>query len=168
MLEFPADDLVPQRVLLQSRTDIVPAVLELLRRARHQVRCLHHDLSVFELSQATIVEALHTFVHASRHARVRLLVEETGWLDSHAARLRLLQRQLAHAIEMRRASTDDPVGEDAAFIADDSHVLVLARSAHALGEIWFNSEPRAHSVVTGFDRRWEAAAHNLPVDPLGL
>jgi len=168
MLEFPTDDSVPQRVLLQSRTDIVPAVLEVLRRAKHEVRCLHQDLSVFELSQTTLVEALHTFLHASRHVRARLLVEETGWLDSHAARLRLVQRQLSHALEMRRASTDDPVGEDAAFIADDSHVLVLTRSALGLGEIWFNSEPRAHSLVASFDRRWEAASHNLPVDPLGL
>src|SRR5262245_42480415 len=104
MLEFPEDESRPQRVLLQSRADVVPAVLELVRRAKHHLRCLHHDLSAFELSQTSTVDALHAFVHASRYARVRLLVDETGWLDAHAARLKLLQRQLSHAIEMRRAT----------------------------------------------------------------
>ena len=46
--------------------------------------------------------------------------------------------------------------------------LVLSRSQHGLGEIWLNSEPRVQPMATAFDRRWEAAAHNLPVDPLGL
>jgi len=168
MLELPADDSLPQRVLLRSRADIVPAVLAVLKRARHEIRCLHHDLSAFELSQVATVEALHVFLHASHRAHVRLLVDATGWLETHAARLKLLQRQLAHSIDMRLAITDDPVGDDAAFIADDAHVLILSRSVHGLGEIWFNNQPRVQPLVTSFDRRWEAGAHNLPVAPLGL
>lgn len=69
---------------------------------------------------------------------------------------------------MRCAITDDPVGEDTALIADDAHVLTLSHSAHGIGEIWFQSEPRVQPLLTAFDRRWGAAAHNLPVDPLGL
>jgi hypothetical protein len=168
MIELPADESRPQRVLLKSRADIVPAVLGVLKRAQHEIRCLHHDLAPLELSQMATVEALHEFLHAARRARARLLMDDTGWLDTHAARLKLLQRQLSHAIEMRRASIDDPVGEDAAFIADDAHVLVLSRSAFGIGEIWFNSEPRAQGLIASFDRRWDAAAHNLPVAPLGL
>jgi hypothetical protein len=168
MLEFPITDLRPQRVLLQSRADVIPAVLAVLRRAQREVRCLHHDLAAFELDQSANVEAMHSFLHGSRNARVRLLVDETGWLDTHAARLRLLQRQLSHAIEMRRAISDDPVGEEAALIADDAHQLVLVRTPTSLGEVWFNSKPRAQPLVSAFDRRWQTAAHNLPVDPLGL
>jgi len=168
MLDLPADESVPQRVLLSSRADVVPAVLALFKRGHREVRCLHHDLGAFELSQVATVEAIHALVHASRYARVRLLVDDTTWLDTHAARLRLLQRQLSHAIEMRRANSDDPVADDAALIVDHAHVLVLSRSQHGLGEIWLNSEPRVQPMMTAFDRRWEAAAHNLPVDPLGL
>lgn len=168
MLELPADDSVPQRVLVPSRADVVPAVLALLKRAQREVRCLHHDLGPFELAQIATVDAMHDLLHASHRARVRLLVDDTTWLDTHAARLRLLQRQLSHAIEMRCASTDDPVADDAALIVDHAHVLVLARSQHAVGEIWLNSEPRVAPLLTAFDRRWDSAAHNLPVDPLGL
>ncbi len=168
MLELPADDGVPQRVVVPSRSDIVPAVLALLQRASREIRCLEHDLAPFELSQVATVEALHAVLHASRQARARLLADDTTWLDTRAARLRLLQRQLSHAIELRAANTDDPVADDAALIIDRAHVLVLARSQHGVGEIWLNSEPRVLPLVTAFDRRWDAAAHNLPVEPLGL
>jgi hypothetical protein len=168
MLELSADDPRPQRVLLQSRADVVAAVVALLRRARREVRCLHHDLSAFELSQNATVEALHALMHAARNPRVRLLVDETAWLDTQAARLKLLQRQLSHALEMRRAISDDPVGDDAVLIADETNVLLLSRSPHALGEIWLNNQPRAQPLVTSFDRRWEGGAHNLPIAPLGL
>lgn len=168
MLELPADDSVPRRVVIASRADIVPAVLAVIKRAKREIRCMHHDLSTFELSQIATVEALHAFLHGSRGAHVRLLADGTSWLDAHAARLKLLQRQLSHVIDMRLASADDPIGDDAALIADDEHVLVLSRSPHGLGEIWFKSEPRAKPLATTFDRRWEGGAHNLPVDPLGL
>ncbi len=167
MLELPEGD-TPQRVLLPSRADIVPAVQALLKRALREVRCLHHDLAPFELSQSATVEALHKLMLTSRQTRARLLVDDIAWLDTHAARLRLLQRQFAHAIEMRCASTDDPVGDDAALIVDQTHLLVLHRSPNGVGEIWLNSEPRVQPLRTAFDRRWDAAAHNLPVDPLGL
>jgi hypothetical protein len=168
MLELPTDEARPQRVVLQSRADIAHAVLGVLRRARRELCCLHHDLSPFELAQPATVNALYAFLHHSRMARLRVLVDETDWLDTHAARLRSLHRQLAHAIEMRRAIADDPVGEDAALIADDAHVLVLSRSAHGVGEIWFNSRPRVQPLLVGFARRWDAGAHNLPASPLGL
>lgn len=168
MLVLPPDDGVPQRVVVASRTDIVPAVLALLQRAKRAVRCIERDLAPFDLAQIATVDALHALLHASRQARARLLVDDATWLDTRAARLRLLQRQFSHAIELRAASTDDPVGEDAALIVDHAHVLVLARSQHGVGEIWLNSEPRVTPLVTAFDRRWDAAAHNLPVDPLGL
>jgi hypothetical protein len=169
MIELPpAEETRPQRVHLTSRADIVPAVVAVIGRAHRDLRCLHHDLSAFELAQPAVVEGLHAFLHASHAARARLLTDDTAWLDTHAARLKLLQRQLSHGIELRRANPDDPVGEDAALVADGSHVLVLARTAFGIGELWVNSDPRAQAVVTAFDRRWESGAHNLPVDPLGL
>lgn len=168
MLDLPSDDGVPQRVVVPARADIVPAVRALLERAKREIRCLERDLAPFELSQIATVDALHALLHASRRAHARLLVDDPTWLTTRAARLRLLQRQLSHAVEMRAASSDDPVGDDAALIVDRAHVLVLARSPHGVGEIWLNSEPRVAPLVTAFDRRWDAAAHNLPVDPLGL
>ncbi|MGH6609203.1 MAG: hypothetical protein ACRECQ_03015, partial [Burkholderiaceae bacterium] len=128
----------------------------------------HSDLSIFDLSRREVVELLSKFLLAHRNARVRLLVDNSGWLDTQAARLRALQQRFPLALEMRVASLDDPVGDDTTLIADDSTVLDMRPSAQARGDLWLNNKPHAQPIVAAFNRRWEAAAHNLPVVPLGL
>jgi hypothetical protein len=158
----------PQRILIDSRRDVAACAAALVAHARRTVRCADRDLAVFGLSDPAAVEAIERLLLGHRDARVRLLVDEADWLERSAARLRGLQRRFAHALELRVASPEDPVGEDALVLADDRHVLSLRRSAHALGEAWLHNPPHAQPLVSGFDRRWEAAGHNLPVVPLGL
>jgi hypothetical protein len=168
MIEVPPDDSRPQRLLLAARADLAPALLALIGRARRVLRCLQHDLSAFALSQPEPAAAIERFLHAHALARVRLLMDDARWFEESAARLKLLQRRFSHALEARLASSDDPVGEDAYLIADDRHVLVLKRTSAGDGELWLNNEPHAQPLIAAFDRRWDAAAHNLPVTPLGL
>jgi hypothetical protein len=165
-LEF--DDPTPQRALLTARTDIAAAVDVLLSGARTIVRCEERDLAPFDLAAHERVDHLQRLLLARRDARVRLLVDDTTWLEKSAARLRLLQRQFSHALELRLASTDDPVGEDAHLLVDNGAALTLAPTARGIGEAWLHNAPHAQPLIAAFDRRWEAAAHNLPVTPLGL
>ncbi|MEP6609307.1 MAG: hypothetical protein ABJA83_11580 [Burkholderiaceae bacterium] len=130
--------------------------------------CVHADLSIFELSRSQAVDRLSKFLLAHRSAKARLLVDDATWLHTRAARLRALQYRFPLALEMRIASNDDPVGDDAMLIADDSTVLDLRPTAQARGDLWLNNKPHAQPLVAAFGRRWEAAAHNLPVVPLGL
>lgn len=162
------DDPRPQRAWVSSRHDLSRAVALVLDGAQRIVRAMQRDLAPFALSTASATERIERFVLAHRSARVRLLVDDAAWLQTGAARLRRLQRFFSHAIEMRVASEDDPVGDDACLLADARHVLLLAPTAHGLGDLWLNHEPHAQPWVTLFDRRWEAAGHNLPVAPLGL
>ncbi|MCS7100803.1 MAG: hypothetical protein NZL99_03805 [Burkholderiaceae bacterium] len=167
MIEIATADSRPQRYVLSARSEIVPAVLALIARARFRLCCAHRDLSAFALSRTVVVDALRHFLHGHRRARVQLLLDETRWFDAEAARLKLLQRQYSHALLARRADGEDAVGDDTLLLADGRHALVLGGTAGA-GEMWLNHEPHAQPLVASFDRRWEAAAHNLPVTPLGL
>ena len=164
----PPSPPAPQRTLITSRAETHAAVLRALETATRRVLCLHADLSIFDLSRTEVVELLAKFLLAHRNARARLLVDDAGWLDTRAARLRALQRRFPLALEMRVASLDDPVGDDATLIADDATVLDMRPSAQARGDFWLNNKPHAQPLVAAFDRRWEAAGHNLPVVPLGL
>lgn len=166
--ELLSDDPRPQRVWITSRRDIARAVDLVLGGAQRIVRAMQRDLAPFELSALAAVERIERLLLAHRSARVRLLVDDVAWLDTGAARLRQLQRFLPHAIEMRIAAEDDPVGDDACLLADTRHALLLMPTAQALGDLWLNHEPHAQPWAAVFDRRWEAAAHNLPVAPLGL
>ncbi|MCS6945700.1 MAG: hypothetical protein RMK97_09880 [Sutterellaceae bacterium] len=167
MIDIAVDDGRPQRYVLTARSEIVPAVLAVVARARLGLRCAHHDLSVFALSQSAVTTSLRHFLYANAQARVYLLMDETHWFDAQAARLKLLQRQFSHALLARRAHSDDSVGDQAVLLADAKHALLLGHP-HSVGELWLNHEPHAQSLLAAFIRRWEAAAHNLPVTPLGL
>lgn len=166
--EEPENPPAPQRTLITSRAETHTAVLQTIEAASRSVLCLHSDLSIFDLSRTEVVGLMSKFLLAHRSARVRLLVDDSIWLDTRAARLRALQLRFPLALEMRVASLDDPVGDDALLIADDATVLDMKPTAQARGDLWLNNKPHAQPLISAFARRWEAAAHNLPVVPLGL
>ena len=90
----------PERALITSRAENVEAVLIALGVARRSVRCLHRDISVFELGSVAATESLHRLLLGHRSARVRLLVDDAAWIETHAPRLRALQRRFPHALEL--------------------------------------------------------------------
>jgi len=161
-------DPAPKRTLITSRAETQAAVLQTIGVATRRLLCVHADLSIFDLSRTEVVDLLSQFLLAHRSARARLLVDNAIWLDTRSARLRGLQRRFPLALELRVASLDDPVGDDATIIADDATVLDMKPTAQARGDLWLNNKPHAQPLIAAFGRRWEAAAHNLPVVPLGL
>ena len=110
---------------------------------------------MFNLSSIDATEALSRLLLGSRNARVRLLVDDPAWLDTGAARLRLLQQRFPHALELRVASQDDPVGDDAQVLADDHAALELRPTPAARGDLWLHNKPHAQTRIAAFDRRWD-------------
>ena len=166
--EILVEDPAPQRVLITSRAELHQAVGVAIRVATRMLRIIHRDLSVFDLSSIDATEALSRLLLGNRNARVRMLADDPTWLDTGAARLRLLQQRFPHALELRVASQDDPVGDDAQVFADEHGALELRPTPTARGDLWLRNPPHAQPRVAAFDRRWNAASHNLPVTPLGL
>lgn len=166
--QTPPTEPAPKRTLITSRAETQAAVLQTIAVATRRVLCIHADLSIFDFSRSEVVDLLSKFLLAHRNARARLLVDDANWLHTRASRLRSLQQRSPLALEMRVASLDDPVGDDATLIADDATVLDMKPTAQARGDLWLNNKPHAQPLIAAFGRRWEAAAHNLPVVPLGL
>jgi hypothetical protein len=158
----------PERALITSRAETHEAVLIALRIAERWVRCLHRDLGVFDLGSVAAEEQLSRLLLSHRSARLQLLVDDATWLNTRAPRLRALQRRFSHALEMRVASEDDPVGDDAWVLIDDHSSIELKPTATARGDLWTHNKPRVQPLLASFARRWDGAGHNLAVVPLGL
>jgi hypothetical protein len=163
----PADQL-PQRALITSRAETHEAVEIVLGIARRSVRCLHRDLAVFDLASVAAERSLRRLLLSHRLANVQLLVDDAAWLETRAPRLRALQRDFAHALEIRVAAADDPIGDDACLLVDDHAALELKPSAVARGDLWLYNKPHVQPLASSFTRRWNAGGHNLAVVPLGL
>jgi hypothetical protein len=166
--DLTPDSGAPQRALITSRAETVEATLLALALARRTVRCQQRDLSPFDLAGRAAEGELRRLLLAHRQARVRLLVDDATWLETRAPRLRALQRQFSHALELRVAAADDPVGDDAVLLVDDHIALELKPSATARGDVWLHHPARVQPLAAAFDRRWESGGHNLAVAPLGL
>ncbi|MGE5336233.1 MAG: hypothetical protein ACM3PU_00300 [Gemmatimonadota bacterium] len=167
--EVPARESgTPVKMLVGSRADLDSAVLMLLGAARRTVRCASSDLSVFGLAGRAGTDLMRALLLANPANTVRLLVDDLSWIETHAARIKLLQRDFAHALQIRIADREDPVGTDRVLIGDDRHALQLRDAPVVHGELWLHHAAFVQPVLTGFDRRWDRAAHNVAVDPLGL
>ena len=46
--------------------------------------------------------------------------------------------------------------------------LELRATRTTSGALWLHHKPHAQPLIAAFDRRWNAAGHNLPASPLGL
>ena len=158
----------PQRLLIGSRAELESALLLLIGRARRQLRIAAADLSVLSLGELQPVAAMRAVLLANPANRIRLLVDDMAWLDTRAPRLRGLQRDFSHALLIRRADPQDPVGHDVVAIGDDRDALRLQPTVGVLGEVWCHHSPFAQPLLAEFDRRWEHASHNQPSQPLGL
>jgi hypothetical protein len=158
----------PQRQLITSRAQLADALPGLLSLARHSVRCCAHDGAVFNLGTTAVVDLLGQLVLTHRDLAVRVLVDDPQWIETAAPRFKTLQRRFAHAVQLRAANPQDPVGADMQLLVDDRHGLLLRPTVLTSGELWLASPHRVQPLTVDFDRRWAAAAHDLPVAPLGL
>jgi len=166
MQDVPVDP--PQRVLIGSRAELEAALLLLISRARRQLRVAAADLSVLSLGSLQPVTAMRAMLLARPGNRIHLLVDDMTWLDTRAPRLRSLQRDFSHALRIRCADAQDPVGHDVVAIGDDLDALRLQPTVGVVGEMWCHNGTFAQPLVTEFDRRWEHASHDQPSQPLGL
>jgi hypothetical protein len=162
----PADP--PQRLLITTRVELEASLLLLIGRARRQLRFAAADLSVMALADVRPAAALRAVLLAHPGNRIHVLVDDMSWLDTRAPRLRALQRDFSHALLIRCADVQDPVGHDVVALGDESDALRLQPTIGILGEVWYHHAPFAQPLVHEFDRRWEHASHNQPAQPLGL
>jgi hypothetical protein len=156
---------VRSRRVLDGRVELFAAVLQTIGAAQRLLCAADLDLAAFGLASRAHVEALQAFVLTQPGARVRLLVDSADWLERDAMRLRALQQRLPEALELRLTAAEDPIGDDSFLLADDRHLLRRNRSSAILT---LHDPAAARATAATFERRWQAAAYNLPVRPLGL
>jgi hypothetical protein len=158
----------PQRLRIGSRAELEAALLLLIGRARRQVRMAAADLSALSAGDLQVATAMRAVLLAHPDNRIHLLVDDMAWLETRAPRLRSLQRDFSHALRIRCADPQDPVGHDVVAIGDDLDALRLQPTIGVFGEMWCRNGPFAQPLITEFDRRWEHASHDQPSQPLGL
>jgi hypothetical protein len=165
---FPVPGQSVQRIRVDSAADLQRAMTVLFKLTRATLDCAGPDLARFDLSHSARVGEIERLLLSGPYARVRLLVDETRWLEIRAARLQRLRSDFAHRLLIRQAPTEDPVGDDHFMLGDSANALLLRPPPGCAGELVLHDPSTGRAAAESFERRWHAAGCDVPVFTLGL
>src|SRR5258708_29917434 len=83
----PSAEAVPERILLQTRSDYPEAFERLLGLARRELRIFDPDLSELEMNSASPVPTLTRFLRGSRTHPIYIALHDVGHVTKHCPRL---------------------------------------------------------------------------------
>jgi hypothetical protein len=150
-----------------TREGFDAAIERLLQQPGRELRVFDPDGAALRLNDAPRIEALASFLLASRTRRLYLVVHETDHLTRQCPRLMTLLRRFAHAMQINRTHEEIREVQDAFLLLDSMHyvrrpVATLFRGAIGLGdenegqamrgrfgEIWSASYPAVSSTTVG-------------------
>lgn len=140
---------------LDHQQALAEAIDQVLGEARRTVRILAPRLDIELLNRAVPLEALAGLTR-NRHARVRVLLEESGSAVRAGHGLIDLAQRFPSAIAMRLLGPEDQGRRDAWVVVDDS--ATVYRPDHqrlADGRMDRHDPSRASKLVRDFDEWWE-------------
>ncbi|MEM7408198.1 MAG: hypothetical protein AAF458_23115 [Pseudomonadota bacterium] len=139
---------------LHEMRDALSAVLTLTERS---IDILSRNLDPRLFDDAHIIGELKRVALASRRARVRILVHDTGMLTRRDSRVWAMMRRLPTYFQIRVPSRDHRNLPKAFLIADKVATLYQANAELYEGQAEFYDPIRGDSLGRQFMEIWEAA-----------
>jgi hypothetical protein len=139
----------------------------LLGQPGRELRVFDPDGAALRLNDAARIEALQSFLLASRTRRIYLVMHSTDHVTRQCPRLLTLLRRFSHAMQINRTHEEIREVQDSFLLLDSMHyvrrpVAALFRGAMGLGdenegqalrgrfgEIWSASTPAVSSTTIG-------------------
>jgi predicted GNAT family N-acyltransferase len=147
----------------------VPAILQLIGKARRQICIYSPDLEHVLYGRADIVEALKQFAITCNGGNVLIIVQDTLAVRSQPHPLLDLAQRLPSIFQFRTPVEADDLQYPSAYIINDRDgYLFRQRSSHYLG-VWSPNLPaRNRQLFEEFERVWQRSRPCTEFRALGL
>ncbi|WP_232199371.1 DUF7931 domain-containing protein [Thioalkalivibrio thiocyanodenitrificans] len=129
--------------------------------ARRRVWILSPDLSPVIYDDADLVDAISGLARRSRHADVRILIQDRRSLPAEKHRLVDLALRISSRIHLRRQAPDEPALEESMLLVDAGAYLHQPRAGDPVALADANAPPRVQTLEGRFRTYWN---HAIP-DP---
>ena len=152
-----------------SETEARALSVEVISRARREIRLFTRDLEATLYAQPALVEALRAFATAGRGPMVRVLVIEPERLrvDGHA--LLPLAQRLSSVFALRTpVDPEDRQAAEGYLVADETAYVFRPLATRFEGSACLDGPARARQLAQAFDRRWERARELTELRALGI
>src|SRR5439155_22988754 len=117
----PSAGAVPERILLQARSDYLEGFSRLLGLARRELRIFDPDLSELEMNSTNRVETLTRFLRESRTRRIYVALHDVEHVTKRCPRLIALMGSYTSAVLIFQRSEERRVGKECRSRGSTSH-----------------------------------------------
>jgi len=164
----PAAEAVPERILLQTRSDYPEAFNRLLGLARRELRIFDPDLSELEMNSASRVQTLTRFLRGSRTHRIYIALHDVGHVTKHCPRLIALLASYTSAILIFQTHGDAAKVQDCFVLADGDHLVRRPVRTQPRGVLVLNDPKECQPMRERFDEIWESSLPGVSAITTGL
>ena len=156
------------RIAISGKDEFRLACECLAQQARRQLDIFTHDLDAPLYDQKPFLDALKDLVTTSRHAQVRILLQDNNRAQKEGHRLIELARRLTSAVEIRRPYDDYLEYPDNFMIVDRTGFVHRELYTQYEGEVEFHDPVAANEWSKLFSDIWERSEQDTDLRRLYL
>jgi len=164
----PSVAAVPERILLQTRSDYPEGFERLLGLARRELRIFDPDLSELEMNSTARVQMLTRFLRGSRTHRIYIALHDVGHVTKHCPRLIALLGSYTSAILIFQTHGDAAEVQDCFVLADGDHLVRRPVRTQPRGVRVLNDPKECQPMRERFDEIWESSLPGVSAITTGL
>jgi hypothetical protein len=159
---------VPERILLQTRSDYLESFNRLLGLARRELRIFDPDLSELEMNSTSRVETLTRFLRGSRTRRIYVALHDVEHVTKRSPRLIALMSSYTSAVFIFQTQGEAAKVQDCFVLADGDHLVRRPVRTQARGVLVINDPKECQPMRERFDEIWESSLPTVSVNTTGL
>ena len=164
----PSAGAVPERILLQARSDYLEGFSRLLGLARRELRIFDPDLSELEMNSTNRVETLTRFLRESRTRRIYVALHDVEHVTKRCPRLITLMGSYTSAIFIFQTHGEAAKVQDCFVLADGDHLVRRPVTTQPRGVLVINDPKECQPMRERFDEIWESSLPTVSVNTTGL
>lgn len=152
-----------------SEGEVRTLSVEVIGRARREIRVFTRDLEATLYAHPEVVEAMRAFATTGRGPKVHVIVLEPERLRADGHALLPLAQRLSSVFALRTpVDPEDRQAAEGYLVADESAYVFRPLATRFEGTACLDGPARARQLAQGFDRRWERARELTELRALGI
>ena len=164
----PSAGAVPERILLQARSDYLEGFNRLLGLARRELRIFEPDLSELEMNSTSRVETLSRFLRESRTRRIYVALHDVEHVTKRCPRLIALMGSYTSVVLIFQTQGEAAKVQDCFVLADGDHLVRRPVTTQPRGVLVINDPKECQPMRERFEEIWEASLPTVSVNTTGL
>ena len=164
----PSAGAVPERILLQARSDYLEGFSRLLGLARRELRIFDPDLSELEMNSTNRVETLTRFLRESRTRRIYVALHDVEHVTKRCPRLIALMGSYTSAVLIFQTQGEAAKVQDCFVLADGDHLVRRPVTTQPRGVLVINDPKECQPMRERFDEIWESSVPAVSANTTGL